>query len=55
MDVWTRGDELPGSEEEALDGFSSLAGDVTFALFTASGLVLSLIRCGRGSGSVHVI
>lgn len=41
----------PGSDED-LAGFSSFAWEVTFALLAASSLVLSLIGCGRGSGSV---
>lgn len=41
----------PGSDED-LAGLSSFAWEVTFALLAASSLVLSLIGCGRGSGSV---
>ena len=43
--------QLPASDED-LAGFSSFAGDVTFALRVDSGLVLSLIGCGCGSESV---
>lgn len=43
-------EDLPGSGGDLAD-FSSLAGDVTFVLFTVSSLVLSLMFCRRGSVS----
>lgn len=45
--------ESPGSDKD-LEGFSSFAWVVTFALLTTSSLCLSLIGCGRGSESGSV-